>query len=104
MHIDDFSIGKHLWHYQFMKFLSLVAQSFNPSTEMQSISLWVEGLPSLPSEFQAIQGYTVRPCGERERERNLLGNKSTITKLSPTTFIFLLWSLSENVSFPFGPR
>lgn len=42
----------------------MVVHAFNPNTEKAEAgeSLWVEGLPSLHSEFHTGQGCIVRPC------------------------------------------
>jgi hypothetical protein len=48
----------------------MVAHTFNPSTwEAEAGGFFVRGQPGLQSEFQDSQGYTEKPCLEKEKER-----------------------------------
>jgi hypothetical protein len=49
--------------------LGLVARAFNPSTrEQRQEDFWVLGQPDLQSEFQDSQGYTEKPCLEKQNK------------------------------------
>lgn len=43
------------------------------------VTLWLQGLPDLHSEFQVSQGYTLKPCPKKkerkEKMRTSKGNK-----------------------------
>jgi hypothetical protein len=44
-----------------------VAHAFNPNTqEAEQVDFWVLGQPGLQSEFQDSQGYTEKPCLEKQ--------------------------------------
>jgi hypothetical protein len=47
-----------------------VAHTFNPSTRRQrQADFWVRGQPGLHSEFQDSQGYTEKPCLEKQKNK-----------------------------------
>jgi hypothetical protein len=43
---------------------------------------WVQGQPSLQSEFQDSQGYTEKPCLKRPKTKNKQTNKQTTTTIT----------------------
>jgi hypothetical protein len=46
----------------------MVAHAFNPSTwEAEAGDFWVRGQPGLQSEFQESQGYTEKPCLQKNQ-------------------------------------
>jgi hypothetical protein len=48
----------------------VVAHAFNPSTWRQrQADFWVRGQPGLQSEFQDSQGYTEKPCLEKQTNK-----------------------------------
>jgi hypothetical protein len=38
----------------------------------RQVDFWVRGQPGLQSEFQDSQGYTEKPCLEKEKEKKLI--------------------------------
>ena len=50
----------------------------------RQVNLWVQGQPSLPSEFQDSQGYTEKPCLKQKQKQKTKNkkqkNKKTKTK------------------------
>ena len=51
--------------------LGVVAHAFNPSTreaEAGQADFWVRGHPGLQSELQDNQGYTEKPCLEKQNK------------------------------------
>ena len=63
------------------KKLGVVVHTFNPST--QEVDFWVWGQPDLQSEFQDSQGYTEKPCPEKQKTKTNQTNKQKV-KLSHT--------------------
>jgi hypothetical protein len=48
----------------------VVVHAFNPSTwEAEAGDFWVQGQPGLQSEFQDSQGYTEKPCLEKQKQK-----------------------------------
>jgi hypothetical protein len=47
----------------------MVALAFNPRTrEARQADFWVRGKPGLQGEFQDSQGYTEKPCLEKQNK------------------------------------
>lgn len=48
----------------------MMVHTFNPSTQKpETGDLWVQGLPSLQSEFQDTQGYTEKPRLQKQTNK-----------------------------------
>jgi hypothetical protein len=61
----------------------MVVHTFNPSTwEAEAGDFWVRGQPRLQSEFQDSQGYTEKPCLEKQNKTKQ--NKTKQNKNSAT--------------------
>jgi hypothetical protein len=57
-------------HKKGPKELGVVVHAFNPSTRGQrQADFWVRGQPGLQSELQDSQGYTEKPCLEKQQQQ-----------------------------------
>jgi hypothetical protein len=67
-------IGANIQYIQELKKLNssqvVVAHPFNPSTweAKRQEDFWVRGQPDLQNEFQDSQGYTEKPCLEKQKK------------------------------------
>lgn len=62
-------------------------QDFNPPGGRSRSPLWVQGHPSLHSEFQANQGYRVRPTSKRKtnKQTNTTNNQARAEQVKVLT-------------------
>ena len=67
---NDNHIGKHVSHLQTTVFKKKKSQAFNPNTPTQEAEAGgTRGQPGLQSEFQDSQGYTEKPCLEKQQQQ-----------------------------------
>ena len=72
----------------------MVVHIFNPSTqEAEADEFLSSRLPALQSEFQDSQGYTEKPCLEKQKQKNQK-NQKTKTKQTKQT-----WKQSRGEEF-----